>query len=118
MRKLIAVVLFCLCASIFMSSSASAQAPATQTIRITVVVPQSNQFSKPALGYTVTWPTPWADTNYTVVCSVDDSNGGTNKVAFQDVGELTTDDLTAYLVNWATSGGNRTVTIHCIGVHD
>jgi hypothetical protein len=63
---------------------------------------------------TVTWPSAWADTNYTAVCSVD------NTAVLFSAGTSAKTTTTISIIVAVTSGntGSFSGIINCIGMHD
>jgi hypothetical protein len=66
---------------------------------------------------TITWPGTWADTNYTAVCTAD--NSGLSTAAFvTEIDTKTTTTMRVGISNAATSSTSVTVILNCIGMHD
>jgi hypothetical protein len=66
---------------------------------------------------TISWPGTWADTNYTAVCTAD--NTGNSTAAFVvEVDSKTTTTIRVGISNAATSSTSVNVVLNCIGMHD
>lgn len=65
---------------------------------------------------TVTWSTAFADTNYTVVCSVQDSTAATASAVVTHIESVSASAVTVRVNNTAAATFNGT--LHIIGVHD
>jgi hypothetical protein len=65
---------------------------------------------------TVTWPTAFADTNYTVTCSVVDPTASTSSAAVVHIESISASSVTVRINNTSTSA--YTGTVHIIAVHD
>jgi hypothetical protein len=65
-------------------------------------------------GGTIPWPSPFADTNYSVVCSLD----GASAISLQGTTAKTTTTVSyaVYNVNGNTTAASGT--LNCVGMHD
>ncbi len=65
---------------------------------------------------TLTWTTPFADTNYTVTCSVQEADADTLTLRFDHIEAVNTGSVVVWIVN--TDASAKTGTVHCIAMHD
>lgn len=65
---------------------------------------------------TLTWTTAFADTNYTVQCTVLDTSGAGTGLRFERLRSLSATAIIAQVINDA--GGSLTGTLHCTAIHD
>jgi hypothetical protein len=70
-----------------------------------------------ACNTTLNWPATWADTSYTVVCTLDGQGAG-NDIRVMNFGSRTTTTTVVELVNGPTNANASTGTINCVGIHD
>lgn len=66
---------------------------------------------------TVTWDTPFADTNYTVVCAVQEAVAGTSTLRVHHIESITAAAIVVRIVNDDTLNA-KTGTVHAIAIHD
>ncbi len=70
-----------------------------------------------ACNTTITWPGTWPDTNYTAICTADNTGAGGVASVLVISGKSTTQ--MGVTIQNANSNGNATsVTLNCIGMHD
>ncbi|HWZ44009.1 MAG TPA: hypothetical protein VNW97_11055 [Candidatus Saccharimonadales bacterium] len=76
----------------------------------------SNATNPASCNTTITWPGAWADTNYTAVCTADQSGSAAPFGVIAVFGKTTTQ----ISVSIQDSGGSAATNglIHCIGMHD
>ena len=89
------------------------QSSKVRTVRIASCSTTSTQFSNCTL--TVTWPTAFADTNYTAICSGDTFNTPAT-VAYY--GLKSTSTILAVVVNLTNGTAVTAGNINCIAIHD
>lgn len=65
---------------------------------------------------TLTWATPYTDTNYTVMCSVEDVTAATASLSVIHVESKLVGSVGVRVSN--ASGGSLTGLLDCIGIHD
>lgn len=65
---------------------------------------------------TLTWTSPFADANYTVTCSVEDSTAATASLVVVHIEAKAANTVQVRISN--TSAGSLTGTLNCIAVHD
>jgi hypothetical protein len=66
---------------------------------------------------TVNWPGTWADTNYTVVCSADNT-GNSTAGTMTEIDSKTTTTFRVGVMNVPSGTLSITVVLNCIGIHD
>lgn len=90
----------------------------TQTVRTTATV-SGYSANKPFVD--ITWPFGFVDTDYTASCLVQDEgtqNPATLTMQVHHVSLVTNTGMRVWLKPDSASSITRTVTLHCIAVHD